>query len=893
MEVQVAKVYFVLFLILLVVTPQIVCAQNRDNTPPEAQNVSISNPQFAKNGQTLTGSYVYHDADGDIQGSSYFQWFRSGTENSESTYNPIEGANSINYTVTGDDINRFLKFAVIPKASSGAQTGLQVFSPPSSQVTNYAYLSINTEVSGFTESSLNNGSVSGLVVVNLNNSTFSGTNVKAQIENLPKGLNILRIDRITDVTIEIYLTGAALVHEASASILDASSSALKIKIKKEDMVGVSQDVTSLRGVTISYLNNPPTSFRRHSVGHNRVSLSWDEPAGLSPLNTSLTAYEVFRNDAYLDAVEVQPIRNVYTDYRAVSGENYTYQVRAVYGSNPDKPYSPNTIYATALAMDYFAIIDPNNPLQSIPAYINKNLQTIYVEMPNATNLSELTPIFTPNPNTANVKVNGSVQTSESSSQNFTGSHLNPIPYQIIYDGNGSSVTYMVTVLAATSLSYPVPRPGSGTTSSIKARWWSVASATSYVLDVSENQEFSSYLPGYHDFQLSGISQVIYGLAPDKEYYFRLRAYSSTLSEYSNYSPVSSIRTLPLGNGTGSVEIAGTMPTAVSIGTFTEGGATVNPALTIEASEFESGTDNVVEVSMGFAPSPYGLFYRLSFNNPRIGNGTYVFSYDGLTYTPQTAAYRVNGGEISTSGSSIAIDDLNRTITLSINGLDLSGKSLYTLDLLAGDSSEITLPIELSTFTAVATSDGEVVIRWTTESESGLQGFKILRSTCAEINSAQIVSPLIPATNASELSQYSFNDLSITDFGIYYYWLQIIEYSGVVEYSAFILVEVKQEIPIDPPVIPHLTGLKNIYPNPFNPSTSISYEIVTAGLVKVVVYNNRGQEIRTLVSAYQAPNQYVVVWDGKDNRGQSMPSGSYLIRLIAKDHDSMSRTTLLK
>jgi flagellar hook assembly protein FlgD len=65
------------------------------------------------------------------------------------------------------------------------------------------------------------------------------------------------------------------------------------------------------------------------------------------------------------------------------------------------------------------------------------------------------------------------------------------------------------------------------------------------------------------------------------------------------------------------------------------------------------------------------------------------------------------------------------------------------------------------------------------------------------------------------------------------------------------------------------------------------------LVKVVVYNNRGQEIRTLVSAYQAPNHYIVVWDGKDNRGQSMPSGSYLIRLIAKDHDSMSRTTLLK
>lgn len=78
---------------------------------------------------------------------------------------------------------------------------------------------------------------------------------------------------------------------------------------------------------------------------------------------------------------------------------------------------------------------------------------------------------------------------------------------------------------------------------------------------------------------------------------------------------------------------------------------------------------------------------------------------------------------------------------------------------------------------------------------------------------------------------------------------------------------------------HFEFLGN-YPNPFNPSTTISYRLANSNWVRMDVLSPQGREIRSLISQPQEPGLYTVVWDGKDREGFEMPSGIYFCRIKA-------------
>ena len=74
-----------------------------------------------------------------------------------------------------------------------------------------------------------------------------------------------------------------------------------------------------------------------------------------------------------------------------------------------------------------------------------------------------------------------------------------------------------------------------------------------------------------------------------------------------------------------------------------------------------------------------------------------------------------------------------------------------------------------------------------------------------------------------------------------------------------------------------------YPNPFNPGTTIKYDLRLASNVKLSVYNTLGQLVRTLVNgAAQTTGTYTVEWDGKDQLGRMASTGVYIYRLDVKD-----------
>ena len=93
--------------------------------------------------------------------------------------------------------------------------------------------------------------------------------------------------------------------------------------------------------------------------------------------------------------------------------------------------------------------------------------------------------------------------------------------------------------------------------------------------------------------------------------------------------------------------------------------------------------------------------------------------------------------------------------------------------------------------------------------------------------------------------------------------------------------------------PQKTSLSKNYPNPFNPSTAIDYQISKKGIVSLIVYDLKGLEIRTLVQEHQKATYYNVIWNGINNSGQSVASGRYLLKMIAPDYTETITMTLLK
>ena len=73
-----------------------------------------------------------------------------------------------------------------------------------------------------------------------------------------------------------------------------------------------------------------------------------------------------------------------------------------------------------------------------------------------------------------------------------------------------------------------------------------------------------------------------------------------------------------------------------------------------------------------------------------------------------------------------------------------------------------------------------------------------------------------------------------------------------------------------------------YPNPINPSTTITFAVPEASEVTLAIYNLRGQLIQTLVAGAVTAGRHNVVWDGTNFRGAKVASGIYLYKLQAKD-----------
>ena len=89
------------------------------------------------------------------------------------------------------------------------------------------------------------------------------------------------------------------------------------------------------------------------------------------------------------------------------------------------------------------------------------------------------------------------------------------------------------------------------------------------------------------------------------------------------------------------------------------------------------------------------------------------------------------------------------------------------------------------------------------------------------------------------------------------------------------------------------ALEQNYPNPFNPSTTIAFSLKEAGEAHLSIYNLQGQLVRSLLARSLSAGQYRVLWDGKDDVQQLVPSGVYLYRLRVNGYVITKKMSLVK
>lgn len=87
-------------------------------------------------------------------------------------------------------------------------------------------------------------------------------------------------------------------------------------------------------------------------------------------------------------------------------------------------------------------------------------------------------------------------------------------------------------------------------------------------------------------------------------------------------------------------------------------------------------------------------------------------------------------------------------------------------------------------------------------------------------------------------------------------------------------------------------LKN-YPNPFNPRTTISFEITERGKTEVEIFNVKGQKVKTLLDENLEAGNHSIIWNGKSDNEKQVSSGMYFYKVSVNGKRKTSKMLMLK
>lgn len=359
------------------------------------------------------------------------------------------------------------------------------------------------------------------------------------------------------------------------------------------------------------------------------------------------------------------------------------------------------------------------------------------------------------------------------------------------------------------------------------------------------------------------------LDPSTDYFYRVRAVNDNgTSANSNTMAVSTVAESTGEGASTSISGAEASILVPPLDGFTDNSVDVDPASTTSD-----------DITMEVALIPTGIRYSFTGNDAAL-SGLYWINHAGLGFIPFTVT--VNDGIIVDWTS-----DANVTF-VEISDFGAKGTLIITLE-----DEEEPLPVELSSFSAILTSQNKVNVLWVTQTETNLTGFYILRADSEDLADAELISALIEPNNNSQQQTYVYSDNSLVEPGTYYYWLQVAEMDGNSALHGPTSINYTNQDTPGTPGVTLVTELKSVFPNPFNPNTTISYGIANATDVNFTIYNSRGQVVRTVSKGVQAPNNYRLTWNGTDNNGKECSTGIYYIKMSAGKDSFVRKAVLMK
>lgn len=304
-------------------------------------------------------------------------------------------------------------------------------------------------------------------------------------------------------------------------------------------------------------------------------------------------------------------------------------------------------------------------------------------------------------------------------------------------------------------------------------------------------------------------------------------------------------------------------------------------------------------------SPDGLLLKL--NGAVVDGFSYEGAIDPLDNSDFTAGMAISATEdnaddpnLSIGRTTLGFDDTDQDQFFESTSNTPSPGAVNS----AHGQTDQSLPVSLTSFTATA-GNSKVTLHWITASEQENVGFEVLRSTEKQgdyslLSSYENNPNLEGQFNSSTQTKYIFEDQTVVNDVTYWYKLVDVDVNGVhVEHGPM-------------SATPHAVGsdittinvtpagtfsLHPNYPNPFNPSTTLRFDIpaLSSGesAVEMIVYNTQGQEVKTLFEGILTPGTHQLTWNGDSDSGALVSSGTYFAILKMENLVRTSKMLLIK
>lgn len=193
---------------------------------------------------------------------------------------------------------------------------------------------------------------------------------------------------------------------------------------------------------------------------------------------------------------------------------------------------------------------------------------------------------------------------------------------------------------------------------------------------------------------------------------------------------------------------------------------------------------------------------------------------------------------------------------------------------------VEIPVELTSFSA-AVKNNAVELTWRTATELNNKGFEVQRASSSTLPRKyewEKIGFVAGHGSTTMANTYSFTDGNI-DCGTSIYRLKQIDFDGTYKYSNVVEINFNS---------PAFFSLEQNFPNPFNPSTLIKYNIPEMSNVELKVFDITGQEVAALVNELQEAGQHTVMFDAA-----SLSSGVYFYKIKAGNYTAQKKMLLIK